>query len=157
MDMKIDLKHLKSCRLKFADPMVLIINVFIFSVVVTGCYVGGGTVSAGPLKFPDIKTSIRVSNLSSFKSTGKFTCQVPGYYYIAVTLMSADANTKIEIMKNSAAIHWQFMTGYTKEQTHWEPGATVVALELKSNDNVWIKLVSSKSIHQSCLTIFKIN
>ncbi|VDI64758.1 Hypothetical predicted protein, partial [Mytilus galloprovincialis] len=135
MDMKIDLKHLKSCRLKFADPMVLIINVFIFSVVVTGCYVGGGTVSAGPLKFPDIKTSIRVSNLSSFKSTGKFTCQVPGYYYIAVTLMSADANTKIEIMKNSAAIHWQFMTGYTKEQTHWEPGATVVALELKSNDN----------------------
>ncbi|CAG2192683.1 unnamed protein product [Mytilus edulis] len=115
-----------------------------FSVVVTGCNDGGGTVSTGSLKFPDIKTSIGVSDLSSFKSTGKFTCQVPGYYYIAVTLSSADASTGIKIMRNSTAIHWQYMTGYTKEQSYWTPGAAAVSLELKSNDIVWIKLVSQK-------------
>ncbi|XP_076111176.1 uncharacterized protein LOC143079621 isoform X1 [Mytilus galloprovincialis] len=124
-------------------------------VVVTGCYVGGGYLPAGPLKFPDIKTSVGVSNLSSFQSTGKFTCQVPGYYHIVTTMMSVDSNERIDIMKNSNSIHWQYVTGNT--QGSWTPGTAAVALELKTNDTVWIKLNSRKSIHQSCLTIIKIN
>lgn len=96
-----------------------------FSVVVTGCTNGAHTVSAGSLKFSDIQTSMGVSDLSSFKSSGKFICQVPGYYYIAVNLMSYDDSTRIEIMRNSAAIHWQYMTGYTKEKSYWTPGAVL--------------------------------
>ncbi|XP_071174593.1 uncharacterized protein [Mytilus edulis] len=128
-------------------------------VVVTSCYGRGvhSRVPAGPLKFPDIKTSVGVSNLSSFQSTGKFTCRVPGYYYIVTTLMSVDTNVKIDIMKNSNSIHWQYVTGYIKDQGAWTPGTAAVALELKTNDNVWIKLQSTYYIHQSCLTIFKIN
>ncbi|CAG2227903.1 unnamed protein product [Mytilus edulis] len=124
-------------------------------VVVSGCYAGGGYLPAGPLKFPDIKTSVGVSNLSSFQSTGKFTCQVPGYYHIVTTMMSVDSNERIDIMKNSNSIHWQYVTGNT--QGSWTPGTAAVALELKTNDTVWIKLNSRKSIHQSCLTIIKIN
>ncbi|VDI54160.1 Hypothetical predicted protein [Mytilus galloprovincialis] len=127
------------------------------TVVVTGCYGVGDIVPAGSLKFPDIKTSIGVSDLSLFKSTGKFTCQVPGYYYIAVTIMSLHSNLKIEIMRNSTAIHWQYVTTYYKDRSYWRSGAAVVALKLKYNDNVWIKQVSPKYIYQSCLTIFKIN
>ncbi|VDI49174.1 Hypothetical predicted protein [Mytilus galloprovincialis] len=123
-------------------------------VVLTGCSVGS-TASAGSLKFPDIKTSIGVSDLSSFKSTGQFTCQVPGYYYITVTTMSLSNNPRIEIMRNYTAIHWQYMTG--NAHNYWTPGAAAMALELKSNDNVWIKLVSLNNIYRSCLTIFKIN
>ncbi|CAC5396679.1 unnamed protein product [Mytilus coruscus] len=124
-------------------------------VVVTGCYAGGSNVPAGPLKFPVIKTSIGVSDLSSFKSTGKFTCQIPGYYHIVTTIMSDAVQLRIDIMKNSNSIHWQYMTGIP--QNAWTPGSAAVALELKTNDNVWIKLYSTKSIYQSCLTIFKIN
>ncbi|VDI07093.1 Hypothetical predicted protein, partial [Mytilus galloprovincialis] len=123
--------------------------------VVTGCYAGGGYLPSGPLKFPDIKTSIRVSDLSSFQSTGKFTCQVPGYYHIVTTLMSAQNNARIDIMKNSSSIHWQYVTGYSN--TYWTPGTAAVVLELKTNDNVWINLHSTYQIYQSCLTIFKIN
>ncbi|XP_071174592.1 putative leucine-rich repeat-containing protein DDB_G0290503 [Mytilus edulis] len=125
-------------------------------VVVTGCYGGsGGLIPAGPLKFPDIKTSVGVSNLSTFQSTGKFTCQVPGYYHIVTTIMSANNNARIDIMKNSNSIHWQFVTGH--HDGYWKPGTAVVALELKTNDNVWIKLSTTYNIYQSCLTIFKIN
>ncbi|CAG2227902.1 unnamed protein product [Mytilus edulis] len=56
-------------------------------VVVTGCTnYGGANIPAGPVKFPVIKTSVGISNLSSFQSTGKFTCQVPGYYHIIATI-----------------------------------------------------------------------
>ncbi|CAG2230777.1 unnamed protein product [Mytilus edulis] len=124
-------------------------------VVVTGCIIGHPTIPAGPLKFPDIKTSVGVSSLSSFKSTGKFTCQVPGYYHIVTTVLTTYIDARIDIMKNSNSIHWQYVTGYTT--SHWTPGTAAVALELKTNDTVWIKLYSTYNIFQSCLTIFKIN
>ncbi|CAG2193886.1 unnamed protein product [Mytilus edulis] len=124
-------------------------------VVVTGCTTGSNTKPAGPLKFQDIKTSFGVPNLSSFQSTGKFTCLVPGHYHIVTTIMSTHNNARIEIMKNSNSIHWQYVTGH--HDGYWTPGTAAVALELKTNDTVWIKLPSTYSIYQSCLTIFKIN
>ncbi|CAG2223542.1 unnamed protein product [Mytilus edulis] len=127
------------------------------TVVLTGCSVGSAKVSTGTLRFPDIKTSIGVSDLSSFKSTGKFTCHVPGYYYITVTTMSLKNQPRIEFMRNSTAIHWQYMTSYIKNSIYWIPGAAALALELKMNDTVWINIVYRNNIYQSCLTIFKIN
>ncbi|CAC5396681.1 unnamed protein product [Mytilus coruscus] len=132
------------------------INFCPMEVVVTGCYDGDGYLPAGPFKFPDIKTSVGVSDLSTFKSTGKFTCQVPGYYHIVTTIISTDNYARIDIMKNSNTIHWQYGTGYT-DFAYWKPGTAAVALELKTNDNVWIKLASTYHISESCLTIFKIN
>ncbi|CAC5396678.1 unnamed protein product [Mytilus coruscus] len=128
-------------------------------VVVTSCSYADrrSNPPAGPLNFPDIKTSVGVSNLSSFQSTGKFTCQVPGYYHIVLTIMSSYNNARIDIMKNSNTIHWQYVTSYVKDNIYWNPGTASVALELKTNDTVWIKLYSTYNIYQSCLTIFKIN
>ncbi|CAG2193055.1 unnamed protein product [Mytilus edulis] len=125
-------------------------------VVVTGCTSGGGTVPAGPLKFPDIKTSVGVSNLSSFQSTGKFTCQVPGYYHIVTTIMSTNNNARIDIMKNSNSIHWQFVTGYA--QSYWTPGTAAVALELKTNDTVLHRSkITLNKLHNSKITIDKLH
>ncbi|VDI63221.1 Hypothetical predicted protein [Mytilus galloprovincialis] len=50
----------------------------------SGSRVSGGTV----VHFPNIKTIIGITDLSAYKSTGKFVCTVAGLYHVSAVMMS---------------------------------------------------------------------
>ncbi|CAG2212278.1 unnamed protein product [Mytilus edulis] len=63
----------------------------------TGSTVPGGTV----VHFPNIQTNIGITNLSAYKSTGKFVCTVAGLYHVSAVMMSNTDGELYGIYKNS--------------------------------------------------------
>lgn len=119
------------------------------------CYGHNGAYAdAGLLQFDSVKTSVGVSNMWSYRFTGKFTCEESGYYFIEVTIESVDNELYIEIMVNQANQCAQYITGDT--ENHWTTGTTSGIFHLQTNNQVWIKNSDRKRVSHACLNIFKI-
>ena len=116
----------------------------------------------GAMNFPTIKTAVGIHNITSFKSTGKFRCEVPGYYLIILTMETQNSWGEVQFMLNSLNKHRQYMTynmgnGFTSSGI-FTSGTGAISLHLRENYEVWIKLLQSNTrLGDSCLTIVKIN
>lgn len=107
--------------------------------------------------FPDVKTHYGYSNIEAYKRTGKFTCTVPGFYLIIVTVLSTTDNSYFQIFKNSSVLSNGFVSsGAGSEQNS---GTSEVITELELNDTITIRAGSNLLVNSwdTCSTIVKVN
>ncbi|CAG2246630.1 unnamed protein product [Mytilus edulis] len=87
-----------------------------------------GIITNTIMKFDDVKYSVGITNLSSFKTTGKFTCEHEGLYLISASVMSYTTGANYFIKLNGNDI----------SQTYIGIGAVSVSRKLNQNDQVWL-------------------
>ncbi|XP_063448446.1 uncharacterized protein LOC134727979 [Mytilus trossulus] len=116
-----------------------------------------GTITSTVMKFDNVMFSVGITNLSSYKNTGKFTCEREGLYLISASVMSYTSGAQYYISLNGNII------SYTRIGDHignnYFTGAVTITRELNPNDQVW--LYASGTIYlvgdlYSKLTIIKI-
>ncbi|CAG2212594.1 unnamed protein product [Mytilus edulis] len=94
------------------------------------------------LKFPVIKSSVGISNLSSMKNTGTFICEKKGLYLVIVTVMVCSKdNSRFYIYKNNQQYMDYFIgrSDFVKEDCNSGTGTAVV--ELRVNDTLNVRNV----------------
>ncbi|XP_063413334.1 uncharacterized protein LOC134695834 isoform X2 [Mytilus trossulus] len=116
-----------------------------------------GTIRNTIMKFDDVKYSIGITDLSTYKSTGKFTCEHEGLYLISasVTSYTSDANYYIRLNGNDISLTYIGVHSGSKTFT----GAVTVTRKLNPNDQVWVFAYGSWFLYGgmwSKLTIIKI-
>lgn len=113
--------------------------------------------------FPKIMTQFGISNTSAFTSTGIFTCQYPGLYFVSVTILSRSYDAAYQIKLNSSVLTTGFVSRVnsqeTKEDNNFHTGTSMIVISLKQADQISVvtayRLIEVHSWH-SCITIIKI-
>ncbi|XP_071177348.1 uncharacterized protein [Mytilus edulis] len=111
-------------------------------VAMTACVSYHHSLSAGiVLKFGDIRTHVGIlnDNLSSFRSSGKFTCQKEGLYRISSWMLSDTDIATIGIYRNSNNLAKVYITYDSDSDTSAGTGTAVVTVELQVGDTVYVK------------------
>lgn len=101
------------------------------------------------IRFNNVRSSIGITNISAFKSSGKFICEKEGLYLTAASVASSQSssfcinngNTRVSCTENG------IFSG-----SYWHSGTSVAILHLKVNDNVHV--VSSYVVEASYWTQF---
>ncbi|CAG2246176.1 unnamed protein product [Mytilus edulis] len=116
-----------------------------------------GTVSNTIMKFDDVKFSVGITNLATYKSTGKFTCEQEGLYMISASVMSYTSEAYYYISLNGNYISITYIGNHSGNNDY--TGAVTIARKLNPNDKVWLYAPGSWYIYGSLyskLTIIKI-
>ncbi|CAC5402657.1 C1QL [Mytilus coruscus] len=123
-------------------------------VALTACHTGS-TVSGGKVvHFPIIKTNIGITDLSSYKSTGKFVCTVAGLYHVSAVMMSNTDGQYYYIYKNNDRMSFTFYGKVDIYQTRTRVFVTM----LDVGDEITVRTGGSQYIYlHSCFTIVKLN
>lgn len=108
------------------------------------------------IKFTEIQESHGINALSNFKSTGKFTCETPGLYFITAVIATNTNDQPFQIITNSGKVMQSYQV---RTPGHYASFTGTAIVELRVNDTVWISPSSSKlkiyNDRTSCVTIFK--
>ncbi|XP_063436256.1 uncharacterized protein LOC134717690 [Mytilus trossulus] len=107
------------------------------------------------IKFPDVLSKIGISNISTFKSSGKFTCKAEGLYQISVTILSHTGDKRFGIYMNKHLVS----KAYISSSSNYESGTAVAVAVLKRNDELSVKPVEGSIFvndYASCITIVKL-
>ncbi|CAG2246631.1 unnamed protein product [Mytilus edulis] len=116
-----------------------------------------GTIGYAIIKFDNIKYSVGITNLSTYKTTGKFTCEHEGLYLISASVMSNTNKAYYHIRLNGNDISYTYIVEHSGSKAF--TGAVTVTTMLNPNDQVWLYAGGSWFIYSglwSKLTIIKI-
>ncbi|CAG2229768.1 unnamed protein product [Mytilus edulis] len=106
----------------------------------TAIGLGTGIRSSGyQLKFPLIKSSVGIYNLSSMKNTGTFICEKKGLYLVIVTVIACSkSNSGFNIYKNNQQYMYYFIgrSDFLGEDCNSGTGTAVVELNINDTLNV---------------------
>ncbi|CAG2187135.1 unnamed protein product [Mytilus edulis] len=104
----------------------------------TVTHLEGSTIKAGNvIKFNEVKFSVGISNLSTYKSNGKFICETSGLYMISTSIATDTAgNPEYGIIHNGTYIS---RTEIGQESSSaWRTGTSVVSRYLDVKDTIWV-------------------
>ncbi|CAC5383417.1 unnamed protein product [Mytilus coruscus] len=105
--------------------------------------------------FPIIKTNIGITDLSAYKSTGKFVCTVAGLYHVSAVMMSNTNDQYYYIFKNNDNM---IITYYGKVEGYYQTRTRVFVTMLDVDDEISVRTGGSQFIYgNSCFTIVKLN
>ncbi|VDI44286.1 Hypothetical predicted protein [Mytilus galloprovincialis] len=108
------------------------------------------------VKFDNIKVQYGVNNLNRFKSDGKFIAEMEGMYIVSAWIMSSSVNAEFGIYHNGILISNTYISS---DGGHYNTATGVTAIDLQTNDTVWIGTIHSMQIYsfdRSCFTIVKV-
>ncbi|CAG2237429.1 unnamed protein product [Mytilus edulis] len=111
-----------------------------------------GTISNTIMKFDDVKFSVGVTNLATYKSTGKFTCEQEGLYIISASVMTKTSGAHYYIRLNGIYISDTYISG----QSFVHTGTATVTRKLKPNDQVWLYAYGSWYLYSGLYSKFTI-
>ncbi|XP_076076758.1 uncharacterized protein LOC143047563 [Mytilus galloprovincialis] len=127
-------------------------------VAMTACLVSSLFLSSGSVvKFDDIKTHTGISNLSSFRESGKFTSESEGLYLVTSWIMSNTNAAQFAIYCNGDSLSSAYVM-HDGDAGSIGRATAVVSIELKVGDNVWVQTKTRMQVGRdgSCLTIAKL-
>lgn len=131
------------------------------SVAITACVANGGTKPSGYIvKFDDVRTHVGINNIASFRTNGKFICEVDGIYLVSTWIDSSTNYGRFHIYKNEQIIGSTVFNYISTTASVENTGTAVVAVELHIGDTVRIQTGRSMNIvssRRSCFTIAKLN
>lgn len=133
------------------------IHFFLFlSVALTACGSSNPTVSGGEVvHFSNIKTNVGTTDLSAYKSTGKFVCTFTGLYFVSAVIMSNSNDGYYYLYKNNNMI---IRTYYGDVGSKYETRTRDFVTMLDVGDEITVRAGNSQRIYSySCFTIVKIN
>ncbi|XP_063402011.1 uncharacterized protein LOC134686271 [Mytilus trossulus] len=124
-------------------------------VALTACHSSYSSVSASTVvQFSNIKTNIGITDLSSYKSTGKFVCTVAGLYHVSAVMMSNTDAALYYIYKNNDTM----ITTYYGKVHNYQTRTRVLVTMLDAGDEITVRTGGSQYIFEySCFTIVKLN
>ncbi|VDI63477.1 Hypothetical predicted protein [Mytilus galloprovincialis] len=92
--------------------------------------------AASAVQFSRIFFSVGISNLTLYKTSGKFKCEKRGLYTISVTITMSGNTGEFYIFVNGKKI----TSSYKYQSTSWwHSSSTTISLQLQVNDSVWIQ------------------
>ncbi|CAG2214663.1 unnamed protein product [Mytilus edulis] len=132
-------------------------GIYIFSVfiahdgVLTACS-SGGTYSSGQIiPFLRVRTSHGINNLSSYKSSGIFTCETEGYYLISFFITTKSAVADMRLYLNES-----FLARATKHgASDYQTNTAVILYHLNVGDKISVRAGSTFDVW-SCNDSFSI-
>ncbi|XP_052086779.1 uncharacterized protein LOC127724044 isoform X2 [Mytilus californianus] len=128
-------------------------------VAMTACLISHLFLSSGSVvKFDDIKTHTGISNLSSFRNSGKFTIEKEGLYLVSSWILSHTNRAQFAIYYNGKSLASAYVMYDGDAGTNVGTATAVVAVELKVGDTVWVQTKTRMMVGRegSCLTIAKL-
>ncbi|CAG2201524.1 unnamed protein product [Mytilus edulis] len=126
-------------------------------VALTACS-NGGTFPDTIVKFPNILTKTGISDIVSFKSSGKFVCEFPGLYFISSNIRSTSNLVKYYLKKNESIISYSAITDWSSSVGITTTGISA-AVYCQKNDELYLYLGSFRNNIDgtgSCFTVMKI-
>lgn len=109
------------------------------------------------VKFSDVKFSIGIRNISSFKITGKFVCEKSGLYIVSVSIELDNNSAECQVYVNGKI----FTKNYKYGNSYWLSTSASITIELKTNDSVWVQIAGTatdvRGDMHSRFTIIKIH
>ncbi|VDI62281.1 Hypothetical predicted protein [Mytilus galloprovincialis] len=114
----------------------------------------------GIIKFDNVQFSVGINDLSTYKSTGRFTCETGGIYLISASIVSNINGAYYYIYLNGNQIS-QTSIGFSSSppSTMYHTGTIVLARQLRPNDSVWVYAGGNNYVQGgvlSTLTIVKV-
>ena len=94
------------------------------------------------LKFRNIKFSDNVRNIASFRSSGRFACEIPGIYFINVNIRSNTFDATNMLRKNDNIIA---RTASLSTNSIWTSISISAIANLSLNDEIY--LTTGKTTH----------
>lgn len=93
--------------------------------------------------------------VTSFSSSGIFTCEKPGLYLVDASIYCNTGNSKYSIRKNRSTVVNSYAA---KDDTKYESASLVAAVELNVGDTIDIHADNALDIlaKGSCVTIVKV-
>ncbi|CAC5405797.1 unnamed protein product [Mytilus coruscus] len=125
----------------------------------TACLISHLFLSRGSVvKFDDIKTHTGISNLSSFRNSGKFTSENEGLYLVSSWILSHTNRAQFAIYCNGNSLASAYVMYDGDAGTNIGTATAVVAVELKEGDTVWVQTKTRMQVGRdgSCLKIAKL-
>ncbi|VDH98350.1 Hypothetical predicted protein [Mytilus galloprovincialis] len=101
----------------------------------------GGTMANTIMKFDDVKFNVGITNLLSYKTTGKFTCEHVGLYLISASVTSYTSDSRFYISLNGKFISLTSIGSHSGYFEH--TGAVTINQKLNLNDQVWLHAFGS--------------
>ncbi|CAG2231679.1 unnamed protein product [Mytilus edulis] len=125
-------------------------------VALTACTVADKNIK-GAITFPNIYTSVGITNQTAFQTTGKFVCDVPGLYYISSYIRTSENGFEYYLMKNNVLISKSATTTWPGS-TSYSTSVITAAVDVQTNDELYIRTPNSYRIQYgfSCLTVIKV-
>lgn len=120
---------------------------------VTACVLSDKTFADYVVRFSTVKFQIGINNIDTFKSSGKFVCEIPGLYFISVHIRTRTTSTAFYVRKNSVTIATSMSDSGNDHSTN--PISAVVELQLK--DTLYISSQHFIYSSYSCLSIVKVS
>ncbi|CAC5404908.1 unnamed protein product [Mytilus coruscus] len=114
---------------------------FAHTVAVSSCASNGSYSQGDIIHFPYIISSVGIYSLSAFSSSGVYTCQSPGLYFVSVYIMSYSQFASFYILKNENQLTHVYIKGSDgfAIRSHYATGTSVQAVHLKTGDTIVIK------------------
>lgn len=128
----------------------------LFSVAITSCIQSDHTLSTGEaILFNVVKTQVGIDNLSTFTSTGKFTCTKPGLYLVSIWVLTPGQSKRghVNILRNNKVLAPAFIYN----TAHYDTGTATAVVELHLGDKVWVRYDNGAvDSYGTCMTIVKL-
>lgn len=122
----------------------------------TSCVSSDHILSSGEaVLFDDVKTQVGIDNLSTFISTGKFTCTKPGLYLVSIWVLTPGQNKNgmIYIYRNNKIL----TKTYINNSAHYDTGTATAVIELQLGDKVLVRYDNGRVDNLgTCMTIVKL-
>lgn len=116
--------------------------------------VDGVTTHDGVIRFDQLRSHVGIADLSTIRSTGKFTCEKAGLYQVSVVI-----NTPTDHARFSTHVNGNLVSTLSvSTDNHVDTGTSVIAVELQAGDVVWVQADTDIHVyfHWSCMTVVKI-
>ena len=110
------------------------------------------------IKFTEVMTNYGISNLSSYRSSGKFTCEIEGLYIFTSSIYGSSGSSYFGAYHNGREITRTVATYHTIQTDAYSSGTTVAAVQLQPGDTIWVQSLHAFNTnpYYNCQTIVRI-
>lgn len=132
-------------------------SIVFFSVGFTSCAISTKEyyMKGSVIQFPDVLSNVGISDIATFKSTGKFKCTIEGLFHISVSILSNTKDKRFGIYMNGHLVS----KAYISNTDIYQSGTGIAVVALNINDELWVQSMDGKlhvNSFASCITIVKI-
>ncbi|VDI66556.1 Hypothetical predicted protein [Mytilus galloprovincialis] len=122
-------------------------------VAVTACVSSGKTFSDAVVRFATVTYKIRIDNIKTFTSSGKFVCEIPGLYYISVHIRTTTQSHSFDVRKNGISI----ARSASDSESSYSVNPISAVVELQLGDTLYV-FAPGVYIQRtfSCMSIMKV-
>lgn len=103
------------------------------------------------VKFSIVNFQVGINNIETFKSSGKFVCEIPGLYYISAHIYTTSTTRNFYVRKNGIIIATS-----SSGKASYSTNPISAVIELQHKDTLYVDANHDILGPYSCLSIIKV-